>query len=251
MKKIALIIGCCFFMLNLNAQTAHEHLLEGNEHYLNDDYASAELNYRKSLEKEQSLKAEYNLGGAVYKQKRFDEAIEHFQASANAAKTDLEKGSAYHNLGNSYLNAGKVKESIEAYKNALKYIPDDKGSMYNLAMAQQLKRQQQQQQQQQQDQNQDQQDSEEDQENQDQQQQQSGDEEQDEKEQNQDQQEDQEQNSQEEQNVSSGDKEEMSKDELNLEDALKLLQAIDNEDQKVQEKMRKKAGTKKKPDKDW
>jgi Ca-activated chloride channel family protein len=244
MMKFVIIIGVLFFTISVPGQSAHEHLLQGNEQFLNEDYASAELNYRKSLEKEKSLKAEYNLGGAVYKQDRFDEAIELFQASANAAKTDLEKASAYHNLGNSYLNAGKVKESIEAYKNALKYKPDDQGSMYNLAMAQQIRRQQQQQQQDQQ-----QQQSEDDKEqNKDENQQQDQEQQQQDQQQ---QQQDQQQQDQNEQNVSSGDKEEMTKEDLDLEDALKLLQAIDNEDQKVQEKLRKKAGNRKKPDKDW
>lgn len=242
MMKYVIIIGVLFFTISVPGQSAHEHLLQGNEQFLNEDYASAELNYRKSLEKEKSLKAEYNLGGAVYKQDRFDEAIELFQASANVAKTDLEKASAYHNLGNSYLNAGKVKESIEAYKNALKYKPDDQGSMYNLAMAQQIRRQQQQQQDQQQQQQQSEDDKEQ---NKDENQQQ------DQQQQQQDQQQQQQQQDQNEQNVSSGDKEEMTKEDLDLEDALKLLQAIDNEDQKVQEKLRKKAGNRKKPDKDW
>lgn len=242
---------CVLFSIPGLSQSAHEHLLEGNEHYLNEDYVSAELKYRKSLEKEKSMKAEYNLGGAVYSQKRFDEAIDHFQAAANAAKTEKEKGAIYHNLGNSYLNAGKINESIDAYKQALNYLPDDKGSKYNLAMAQQIKRQQQQQKQEQEQQNQEQpqEKSGEDKEQKEEENQQQSEEQKQNQEENQESREEQENN--EEQKMGSGEKEDMTKEKLDLEDALKLLQAIDNEDQKVQEKLRKKTGNKKKPDKDW
>jgi hypothetical protein len=65
------------------------------------------------------------------------------------------KASAYYNLGNSLLQANKVKESIDAYKNSLKLKPGNKEAKYNLAYAQDLLKLQQQQQQQNKDNNKD------------------------------------------------------------------------------------------------
>ena len=51
---------------------------------------------------------------------------------------------AYHNLGNSLLQEGKLEESIESYKNSLRNNPSDKDTKHNLAYAQRMKQEQEQ-----------------------------------------------------------------------------------------------------------
>lgn len=235
-------LGICIAFILQSAfaysQSAHKYLLDGNSKFQNEQYGGAELDYRKALEQDESMKAKYNLGGSVYQQQRFEEAAEQFNGAVEQAKTDLEKGSAYYNLGNSLLKADKIDESIGAYKEALKYLPKDQAAWHNLANARLRKMQQQQQEQQGQD-------GEEENNEEQEQEQQEGDEDQ--------QQQEQAEGGEPQESESENREEEAeeAKENIDLEDALKLLQAIENEDQKVQEKMRKRSGSKKKPVKDW
>lgn len=152
MKK-ALSLILILLQVIVFAQTANESLKQGNKLYDEKNFDEAEINYRKSLEAEKKdpVRAEFNLGDALYKQERYEEATEQFAKVANQVKnTDL-KAKAFHNLGNSYTKQEKFKEAIEAYKSSLKLNPKDEETRYNLAKSLKKLQQQQQQQKQQQD----------------------------------------------------------------------------------------------------
>ena len=56
----------------INAQNKKNHLRNGNDLYEDSLYNEAEIEYRKSLEKDQGyFAASYNLADAIYKQGRF------------------------------------------------------------------------------------------------------------------------------------------------------------------------------------
>ncbi|HFA50129.1 MAG TPA: tetratricopeptide repeat protein [Bacteroidetes bacterium] len=246
LKWCSITILLIFFLpFALSAQDAHKFLLRGDKSYDDQNFEQAELNYRKALEKKNSAKGTYNLGNTTYRQERYDEAINHYTAAAEAANDRSEKARAYYNLGNAHYQAGQYKESIEAYKNALRQDPTDIDTKKNLLRAiRKLPPPQQQQQQQngEGDKNQDQQDQ---QQNQQQQQQQQQDK-QDQQDQSKGEKEKQQQQNQ---NESSKQQQEQAKD-LSKEEAEKLLEIMDQEEQKVQQKMRK-GGAKKKQAKDW
>ncbi len=258
-KKTAVIIflsmllsGFCY------SQTSSELLREGDARYLENNFAAAEEAYRKARQEESTLASNFNLGNATFKQERYEEAIEHYLNATRKTQNNTSSSDTYYNLGNAYFQGQQLEEAIEAYKQAIRLDPTNKEAKYNLAyckemlkMAQQQQQDQQQQQQQQQDQeNQEQQDSEEqqDQENQDQQ-------ESDEEQENQEQQEQEEseQDSTQNQDMSEGqfDSTRLEKQTLDSLDAAKLLQIIQSEERKVQEKLRKYNSNRKKPDKDW
>lgn len=213
-----------------HTQSAHSLLRKADKDYEKEDYTSAEEGYRKSIEKRNDLKAKYNLGNSTYKQDRFEEAIEHYSDALNMAETDRERSNAHYNLGNSLLKNGSLEESIESYKSALKYDPTDDEIRKNLFLAKLM-----QQRQQQQDQN-----------------------EQNENQQNQKQQQEQQENQnseqeQQDQHISNQDQQQETAEaqDLSKEDALKLLEVIENEEKNVQEKLRKVSGKKKNIKKDW
>ena len=108
-------------------------LRAGNKLFEKSDYKSAEINYRKALEKQNNYnKAMFNLGDALYKQGKYEESSKIFQ---NLTESEIPKdiaAKAYHNLGNSLLQQKKYQESIEAYKNALRQKPNDNDTKYNL-----------------------------------------------------------------------------------------------------------------------
>jgi len=134
-------------------QSPHSHLRSGDDAYLEQDYKKAEEEYRKAQEKKSSYQSQYNLGNAIYQQQRFDEAEQQFQMAAERSTDPAVKAQAYHNLGNAYYSKQQFKEAIEAYKNALRNRPADMETQYNLSQAmRQLQQQQRQQQEEQQEQ---------------------------------------------------------------------------------------------------
>lgn len=103
-------------------------------------FSNAETEYRKALnEKPTDTQWNFNLADAMYKQHRFEEAAGKFDELGEKLKAPEEKARAYHNLGNSQLMQKKLDESIESYKKALRQNPGDLDTKYNLAYAQMLK----------------------------------------------------------------------------------------------------------------
>ena len=236
-----------------HAQSSTELLIDADRQYRNEDFISAEELYRKAENSESSLESTYNLGNTTFRQERYEEAIEHYLNATKKSQNKVQNSNTYYNLGNAYFNNQKLDEAIEAYKQAIRLNPNNEEAKYNLAYSKEMKKLQQQQQQDQQQnsdqQNQDNQDNQ-DQQNQDQQNQ----------EQNSDDQNQQDQENQESQQDSTGQQEpqgggfdssRLEKQTLDSLDAVKLLQIIQAEEQKVQEKLRKFNSNRKKPDKDW
>ena len=120
-------------------------LRDGNKEYKQERYTEAEIAYRKALEANaQSADAAYNLGNALYKQGKFPEALQQYQAVA-ASETDAKKlASTFHNIGNIFMNQQDYGKSIAAYKQSLRKNPNDNETRYNLALAQKLLQEQQQ-----------------------------------------------------------------------------------------------------------
>ena len=70
-----------------NAQSKKNHLRNGNDLYEDSLFNDAEMKYRKSLEKDQNyFSASYNLADAIYKQERYEESANLFDALANDVK---------------------------------------------------------------------------------------------------------------------------------------------------------------------
>ena len=229
MKNI-LFIFILLFPFLVNAQNKKNHLRNGNNLYEDSLYNEAEIEYRKSLEKDQNyFAASYNLADAIYKQKRFEESANLFDALTDDAKTKDEKAKLYHNLGNSLLKQQKLEESIAAYKDALRNNPTDEDTRHNLALAQKMLEQQQKQEQEQE--------------------QNKEEKEEDNKEQNQEkEQEENQEKEKKEQEQQPQEKEDMSK-----EAAEKMLEALQQQEKELQEKLQKKKvkGKKVKVLKDW
>ena len=242
MKRTGVYIIALLISATVFGQSGKKFVREGNRDFNEKKYEESEVSYRKALNNEADLfDAVFNLGDALYKQEKFDEAANEFNGLASRAESNKKLAKTYHNLGNSLLKSQKIEESIEAYKQSLRYYPDDQETKYNLSYAKDLLKQQQkkdQEKKQDQKQNKDQ-DKNKDKQEQDK-------ENQDQKEKDQ-----QEQNKNEQQK----DKQEQQKQpqKISKEDANRLLNALANDEKKVQEKVKKaKAKMQKvKTEKDW
>ncbi len=244
MRIFAIII--LFLFINLAAgyaQSTHKYLRNGDMLYGYGKYSEAETEYRRAETQKPSLKSAYNLGNTLMNQERYEEAIKKYQDAVDKATTEKEKASVYHNLGNALYKKQQYRESIEAYKKSLKYQPKDIETKENLAIARrELKKQQNQQQKdkENQDKNKDQKD----------QQDQNQNNQQDNKNK-QDQQQDQNQKDQQEQNQNNQQQQSQNDKKMSRQDAQKLLEIMDSEEKKVQQKLRRVDGKPSKTRKDW
>ena len=267
LTNINLLLGGLLWNTNVHSQDETEleslsntYVYKGNSHF-NNSFLEAEKNYRMALsEMPSNTKGAYNLGNAYYNAELYDEALARLLEAARKG-TKLEKHRAYHNIGNVLMQDKQCKKAVEAYKNALRNDPKDEESRYNLAIAQECAKEEggggdd---------------DQEEKEENQDQQKQneekKDSDKEQDEEEKNKDKGKEEDRSNkgddEKKENSQPQDKGDESSDtkkpepqagKLSPQQIKNLLEAMNNEEKKVQEKVNasKKKGIKVKSDKDW
>ena len=66
---------------------------------------------------------------------QLDKAKEMYHQSATLSTNAEIKAKAFYNIGNAHYKQEKWQESVNAYKQSLKYNPKDKDAKYNLMMA--------------------------------------------------------------------------------------------------------------------
>ena len=230
------------------AQQERKYIREGNDLFDKQDFEKAEVEYRKAADKkENSFEAAFNTADALYKQKKYEEALKQFSQLAAGEKDKQRLGELYHNIGNTLLAMEKTDESIEAYKESLRNNPTSEATKYNLEFARHKKQQDQQQNQDKnQDKNQDQNQDQQDQKNQDKQDQHKQDQ----------QNQDKGQNQQDMQKQPQQPKEQEQPGKISKEAAQRLLEALQHDEKQVQEKVQKQKAQEQKAkrmkiDKNW
>ncbi|WP_242130891.1 tetratricopeptide repeat protein [Aestuariivivens marinum] len=119
----------------LALKKANNYVYEGNK-LIVEDFVEAEMAYRKAISEQQSTVAgNYNLGNSYYENGNFEEALFRHQEAIKHTSSKSEKHKAYHNIGNILMQNKKCKEAVEAYKNALRNNPMDDETRYNLGLA--------------------------------------------------------------------------------------------------------------------
>ena len=105
----------------------------------NDNFSLAEAEYREAISlNPKDDTGKYNLGNAYYDKEMNDVAMSRFKQAAAVADTKADKHKAFHNLGNTFMNEKKYQEAVESYKNALRNNPKDEETRYNYALAKEL-----------------------------------------------------------------------------------------------------------------
>lgn len=221
---ILLILWLTGMSFTIYAQSEKKFIRQGNGLYEEKKFSESEVAYRKAIDKNNmSSDAGFNLGDALFRQKKYEEAGKQFLENSSAVTNNNKKSASFYNLANSLLNANKIQESIQAYKNSLKLNPESKEAKYNLAYAQDLLKLQQQQQQQK-----NQKDNKKEDQNKDQN-----------KDQKKDQNKDQNKNQDNKQNQNQKDQQQQQQQQgISKEDAQRLLNAIANDEKNTQEKVK-------------
>lgn len=229
MMIFALVASCVM------AQNMPERSLvrKGNRQFERERYERSVDSYTRALEAApRCFEAGYNLSNALFRSERYDKAEQTLKNFVvDSTRTEVERAEAYYNLGNTQFMQQKLKEALESYRNSLRLNPDDMEAKYNYAYTKRLLEQQQQQQQNQQNnQNQDQNQNQNDQDNQD-------------KEENQDNKE-QKQNdpNQNRDQQKPEEKEEQQREGISPQEREAMLEAIQAQEDKTQEKVKEKQG---------
>lgn len=123
---------------------ANNYVYQGNTLLADkEDFVSAEMAYRKAISEQPTTTAGlYNLGNSYYKSKNHEEALYRLEQAASMATSKDEKHKAYHNMGNILMKSKRCKEAVEVYKSALRNNPTDDETRYNLALAKECAEQQ-------------------------------------------------------------------------------------------------------------
>ena len=116
---------------------------EANTLVENDNFVSAEMEYRKALSKQDNnVAGTYNLAHSYYKNGNYDEALFRSQEAAKNATSKTEKHKAFHALGNILMQNKQCQQAVTAYKDALRNNPNDEETRYNFALAKECAEQQ-------------------------------------------------------------------------------------------------------------
>lgn len=139
---------------NMDASDREETLRESfnttykaNQKLVSNDFIEAEADYRKAISKsDENTAAPYNLGRAYYNRESYPEAFTRFKEAGEKAEEKPTKHKAFHNMGNVLMQTKEYAKAVEAYKQALRSNPKDNETRYNLALAKKMLEQQQDQQ---------------------------------------------------------------------------------------------------------
>ena len=142
MYKLLYIILFLFAAAGAQAQQLPERSLvrKGNRQYNKGNYEQSIGRYEQALQAAPGqFEAIYNLGNALYKAERFDRAEQTMQqAAADSLRADTERAEAFYNLGNAQFKQQKYKEALESYKQSLRLNPSDMEAKYNYAYTKRL-----------------------------------------------------------------------------------------------------------------
>ncbi|MBL6648957.1 MAG: tetratricopeptide repeat protein [Flavobacteriaceae bacterium] len=149
MNKFVLLT-LVLFIFNSNAQEvvinkeSNNLTLDGNILFSENNLVEAESLYRKSISRDSAnLKAVYNLGNSLYKNKLKDEAINQYRNSINKTTDKDLLHKSFHNLGNIFMQNEDYQNAVDSFKKALLNRPTDDETRYNYVLAKELLKNQQ------------------------------------------------------------------------------------------------------------
>ena len=127
---------------------------EGNEAYNSGEFLQSNDLYSQSFKNDTSnLKAAFNNGNSSFMSGDFESSRNNFNQYLQSNITKEEKSKAYYNIGNSYLteyaksaqentgqspNSDLLTNAVDNYKKSLRNNPTDEDARYNLSYAMKL-----------------------------------------------------------------------------------------------------------------
>ena len=144
-SRLGVVAMALLMSVSASAQ-ANKDIVNGNTLYDQQKYKEAEADYTKALANDPNNTAGlFNLGNTLYQQKKYDSSRKVMAATANTLKDKNGKAAANYNIGNTYMSQQKWEDAVNAYKQTLRNNPGDMDAKYNLSYAEEMLKKKQQQ----------------------------------------------------------------------------------------------------------
>jgi tetratricopeptide (TPR) repeat protein len=128
-----------FNLLQAQEGKINNHIYEGNTEVEDGALVAAEKSYRKALSlAPEAPTALHNLGNTHFLAEQYEEASQRFFQTQKFSSSKEDKQKAFHNMGNVFMKKKEYQKAVEAYKNALRNNPFDDETRYNYALAKEL-----------------------------------------------------------------------------------------------------------------
>ncbi|MBR6655261.1 MAG: tetratricopeptide repeat protein [Alistipes sp.] len=153
MRQVARYLAIVVVLLVVGGEVSAQQMKErgwvrrGNRQYEKKNYEKSIERYEKALQYDPaSFEAQYDLASALYRQQRYAEAEKRLAAIINSeGRSEIERGEVAYNLGNTQFAQQKYKEALSSYRFAMRCNPNDEDAKFNYALTKRLLQQQQQQ----------------------------------------------------------------------------------------------------------
>ena len=142
MRKAIIFLFLSLLALEVSAQQYPERrqVRKGNRAFEKGNYQDAAGRYMRALGVAPgSFEAAYDLGNAYYRQEQYDQAVQTLQqVAADSLAAPADRAHAFYNLGNAQFQQKKYSEALESFKNSLRLNPDDVEAKFNYAYVKKL-----------------------------------------------------------------------------------------------------------------
>lgn len=105
---------------------------EGNMLYKEGKVDEALSKWRGAqIENPDKKELDYNIGNGLHEQKKYEDAFKQYEKALDSKDSELQQ-KVYYNIGNTHYRMGKLPEAIEDYEKCLNINPKDEDAKYNI-----------------------------------------------------------------------------------------------------------------------
>ena len=124
---------------SLIIKKADNYIFNGNQAFDISNNVEAEKNYRRATATGYKKDiAQYNMGTTLQQDNYIEEALSVYADAVEITKERPNTHRNFHNIGNAMMQLKDYKRAVEAYKNALRNNPNDDETRYNYALAKKM-----------------------------------------------------------------------------------------------------------------
>lgn len=133
---LSFIVAISFSGFMFGQESYRNLVYEGNQKFDGKDYDGASSKYMEAIKSnDKDFTPHYNMGNALYKSKKYEEAKAEFEKAEKLSQTLPDKTAALHNLGNAYMQMNQPEKAADYYKKALKQDPHSEVTRKNYEIA--------------------------------------------------------------------------------------------------------------------
>lgn len=111
-------------------------VFEGNQKFKGNDFDGASSKFMEAIKSNaKDFTAHYNLGNALYKKQKYQEAKEEYSKAEKLSRTLPDKAAVLHNLGNTMMQMNEAEKAADYYKQSLKQDPYNEATRKNYEIA--------------------------------------------------------------------------------------------------------------------